>query len=61
LRRRAGKIHIQGRGLGVEAQPHGYLAQAVGHAIVIQPILRAEITRRHAAQLRPHQPLGIVQ
>ena len=59
--RGAGKIHIQGRGLGVESQANSNLAQAVGHTIVIQPILSAEITSRHAAQLRPHQALGIIE
>ena len=58
---RAGKIYMQSRGLGIEAQPHRDLTQAVGHAIVVQPIFGDEITSRHGAQLRSHQPFGIVE
>ena len=46
---------------GIEAQSNCDLAQAIGHAVVVQPILRAEIAGGHGAQFRAHQPLGIIE
>jgi hypothetical protein len=49
------------RRLRVEAQPNRDPAQVIGYAIVVQPVLGAEVAGRHGAQLRAHQALGVIE
>ena len=49
------------RRLGIDPQPHRNPDRLVGHAVVVQPVFRAELARGHRAQLGAHQPLGVIE